>query len=382
MSKTIKLFDYMSIYTRNRSQNWYVCINVDGKQHRKSLKTTSQNEARKKAFEYQQDLMTGSKKLIFDKDKTIEHFANKIIERTKGKITASGISAEKEVTSLLNRKNGILEFFKNREVQSITREDTEDFFTNLHKERQLAKSTINKHRSLLRQILDMAENYVKFSKIRGVKSERRGFFTRDSYKKLQKKSLELIGESVVMHNGTRYTITYDLHDFIVFMMSSMLRPTISEVYSLRYGDIEEKKEKDTKAEYLQFKVNRKNQQMSVQTLSTGSYIFRDMKKRNKGWKKSDFLFLNEHQNRRHAMRVMTAQFRTLLERCDLRTDDDGNNCTAYSLRHTSIIMNLMNTKISHIQIARRADTSLKMIDDFYFPKSQLNTDFKEFMRVI
>lgn len=379
--KTIRLFDYLSIYTRDRSKNYYVCVNYNGKQYRKSLKTESQKDARKLAFEYASDITTGKKQLVVDKDKTVDYFAKKLIDRKKNRFTASGISVEKEIKNILNRKNGILEFFKNREVSSITREDCDEFFAQLHSDRVLAKSTINKHRSLLRQILDSAENYVKFSKIDGTKSQRRGFFTRDAYRKLRDKSLELIGTSVKMHNGTKYEITHDLHDFIVFMMSSMLRSTVSEIYSLKYEDINEKTEQDTKTKYLQFTVNRKNQMMSVETLSTGFYIFRDMKKRNKNYKKSDYLFLNEYKNRRHAMRIMSAQFRTLLEMCDLRTDEHGNICTTYSLRHTSIIMNLMNTAITHIQVAKRADTSMKMIEDFYFPQSQLNTDLKEYLRV-
>ena len=165
--KTIKLFDYLSIYTRDRSKNYYVCVNYNGKQYRKSLKTESQKDARKLAFEYASDITTGKKQLVVDKDKTVDYFAKKLIDRKKNRFTASGISVEKEIKNILNRKNGILEFFKNREVSSITREDCDEFFAQLHSDRVLAKSTINKHRSLLRQILDSAENYVKFSKIDG-----------------------------------------------------------------------------------------------------------------------------------------------------------------------------------------------------------------------
>jgi hypothetical protein len=41
----------------------------------------------------------------------------------------------------------------------------------------------------------------------------------------------------------------------------------------------------------------------------------------------------------------------------------------------------MNPNTTPMQIARRADTSLKMIDQFYYPQSQLKTDIKDFLRI-
>ena len=43
--------------------------------------------------------------------------------------------------------------------------------------------------------------------------------------------------------------------------------------------------------------------------------------------------------------------------------------------------NLMNPNTTPMQIARSADTSLKMIDQFYYPQSQLKTDIKDFLRI-
>jgi hypothetical protein len=115
--KTIRLFDYLSIYTRDKSKNYYVCVNYNGRQYRKSLKTESQKDARKLAFEYANDITTGKKQLVIDKEKTVDYFAKKLIERKKNRFTPSGISVEKEIKNILNRKNGILQFFKNRESQ-------------------------------------------------------------------------------------------------------------------------------------------------------------------------------------------------------------------------------------------------------------------------
>ena len=48
--------------------------------------------------------------------------------------------------------------------------------------KQLSKSTINKHLVTLRQILDLAEHYIKFPKNNGVKTQRRGIFDKNAYR--------------------------------------------------------------------------------------------------------------------------------------------------------------------------------------------------------
>ena len=95
----------------------------------------------------------------------------------------------------------------------------------------------------------------------------------------------------------------------------------------------------------------------------------------------DYLFLPEFEGRRHAMRVMSSMFQYLLKKCNLLTDRDGHKCTSYSLRHTSIVLNLLNSEVTPMQIARRADTSLKMIDEFYYPITQMNSDLEEYLRI-
>ncbi len=371
----------MSIYQRDRSPYWHACIYHEGKQYRKSLKTTNSADAKKMCFTFQQELMTDVDSPIFTDVDTVNDYADKLLEILKQKdMTPSGISAAEDAARLLNRKKGIREFLGTRNIQTLTRKDLDDFIMQLPLNRTaLSKSTINKHISLIRQILDLADIDIKMPKNRGKSAERRGCFDKKSYRKLRDTSLKLVGETVKLQNNSTYTITEDLHDFIVFMMSSMLRPTVAEVYSLKHKHINIKEVKGT--EYIEFNLKRKNRQMTVQTLPTGRYAYRDIVERNPDYDPEDYLFLPEFEGRRHAMRVMSSMFQYLLKKCNLLTDRDGHKCTSYSLRHTSIVLNLLNSEVTPMQIARRADTSLKMIDEFYYPITQMNSDLEEYLRI-
>ena len=59
----------------------------------------------------------------------------------------------------------------------------------------------------------------------------------------------------------------------------------------------------------------------------------------------------------------------------------GEDRTLYSLRHSSLIYNLSQPNVDLLDIARRADTSMKMIQDYYYPQSQLDEKLKDFLRV-
>ena len=74
--------------------------------------------------------------------------------------------------------------------------------------------------------------------LRGAKKEgQRGYFNLKNYKTLLKKSNKMIGTRFKIAQYKHIEITEELHDFIVFMVGSMLRPTLSEVYSLQFKDI-------------------------------------------------------------------------------------------------------------------------------------------------
>ena len=189
----------------------------------------------------------------------------------------------------------------------------------------------------------------------------------------------MIGTRFQIAQYKHIEITEDLHDFIVFMVGSMLRPTLSEVYSLQFKDINVKELDGVK--YLEFTMQRKNQMMAVQTLTTSWYAYRDICKRRPDHRPEDYLFMPDFANRRTATSHMSKLFGLFLKEIGLQYDEDGNKLSTYSLRHTAITFNLSQKGVDDWDIMRRADTSKQMIEKYYYPRSQRDEKLKDFLRI-
>ena len=371
------------IYKRDRSPYFYGYLNLNGKRHRKCLKSENKSEAEQLLVQWKQELLLDDT-VIKDVDYSFEFLAKKLIKKEEQQPpTQSGISSYKDTIRILYRKKGLVEFFINRDVRSIKKSDVEEFVSQLSTSRnKLGVSTVKKHLNVLRKILNSADISIEFPRITKYTKnpERRGYFTKEEYKKIRDKSLEYVGHTWTERNSSVYEISEDLHDFIVFMMSSMLRPTVSEIYSLQHKHIHKMKT-DKGTNYLEFSINRKNKPMTVQTLETGFYCYEKLVKRRnqKKLNKEEFLFLPEYENRRHAMSIMSRMFNELLHTLDMKYGKLGDSRTLYSLRHTAIIFNLAHFK-DHFEVAKRADTSIKMIEDYYYPETSRDEKLSEFLR--
>ena len=70
-------------------------------------------------------------------------------------------------------------------------------------------------------------------------------------------------------------------------------------------------------------------------------------------------------------------YKTLLDKCGLRENNDGDYRTIYSLRHTYATMRINQVPI--YQLAVNMGTSVKMIEDYY---SHAKTKDPEFAKTI
>jgi integrase len=308
-------------------------------------------------------------------------FAEKLIKKQmEYDAPPSGIYTYKKTQGLLNRQKGLLEFFGNRDIRKISKQDIESFMSQLSLDgKTLTRGTIYKHINILKQILELADIEVSFPKIRGAKKAgQRGWFNLQNYKTILDKSNELVGKKFEIAKYKNIQITEDFHDFIIFMVGSMLRPTLSEVYSLKFKDINVKELDGVK--YLEFTMQRKNQMMAVQTLPTSYYAYRDICKRRPDHSPEDYLFMPEYENRRTATGHMSKLFGLFLKEIGLQHDEDGNKLSTYSLRHTAITFNLSQKGVDSWDIMRRADTSKDMIEKYYYPRSQRDEKLKDFLR--
>ena len=380
-SQSWSLYKGMQIYKRPRSDFFYGCLRINNQYYRKSLGTEDKNEAERLLFQWKSELLSDPKSDVSEYKQSFKFFSEKLLKRQKLlPKPPSGVETHVKTKQLLQRPKGLWDFFGDQDIRSITRSKIEDFIIQLPLDNKpLSTNTIYKHTNLLSQILDIAEVNVDMPKVRGKKSQQRGYFDITSYKKIRKKSKDLVGFEYKMRNGSNCQIEEDLHDWIIFMVGSMLRPTVSEVYSLTHKDIEIKELNGQT--YLEFLLMRKNQKQRVHTLPTSYYAYRDLCNRREGMKKDDYVFLPRYENRRTAMDYMSRMFSVLLKHLEMEEDKDGNKLTAYSLRHTAITFNLSVKEVDSLDIARRADTSMKMIDQYYYPRIAQDEKLKDFLRV-
>lgn len=372
----------MSVYRRDdRNSEYWGYLRINGKTYRKSLKTKSKSESEKLLFEWKQELLTDPKSEVSNYETSFNFYSDKLIEKQKTHpAPPSGISTWMDTQRILKRKNGLTEFFGTRDIRSITKQNIEDFIQQLplNKEK-LTTNTKRKHINVLKQVIGMSNHSVEIPRVKGKKSSPRGYFDAEEYRVIRDKSKEMDGYQYQDFNGTTYTIDLDLHDFIIFMVGSSLRPTVSEVFSLQHKHIKTKSLK--KVPYLDFPLVRKNRKMMVQTLFTSAYAYSDICKRHKDYTPDDFLFLPSLKNRRTAMRRMGRNFAMLLKELGMEYGSLGELRTPYSLRHTSLLFNLSQPKPDLLDICRRADTSMKMIEDFYYPIVAQKEKLEQFLRI-
>ena len=375
------LYKGMQLYKRPRSPFFYGCLRISNQYFKKSLGTEDYNEAEQLLFQWKSELLSDPKSSVSEYKDSFKYYSEKLIKKQKlFPKPPSGVETHVKTKQLLQRPKGLWDFFGDQDIRSITRSKIEDFVIQLPlNNKPLSTNTIYKHTNLLSQILDMAEVKVELPKVRGTKSQQRGYFDITSYRKIRDRSKELVGFEYKMRNGSNCQIEEDLHDWIVFMVGSMLRPTVSEVYSLTHKDIEVKDMNGHS--YLEFLLLRKNQKQRVQTLPTSFFAYRDLCERRETFSDDDYVFLPRYKNRRTAMDIMSRMFGVLLKQLKMEEDKDGNKLTSYSLRHTAITFNLSVKEVDSLDIARRADTSMKMIDQYYYPRIAQDEKLKDFLRV-
>jgi len=381
-SKSWNIYRGMSLYKRKDSPRFYGMLRINKKYYRKCLNTENKNEAEELLFQWKQEILSDPKSPVAEENKTFRYFADQLLDKEKTYlISPSGYEPYKTTEKMLNREKGCLEYFGNTDIRSIKTSDVDKFVNQLPiGNRRLTKSTVKKHLNVVRKVLNMGDVNIRFPKLNGnsLPSERRGYFTKEEYKALRDASLKLVGHEYKHTNGTIYRIDRDMHDLIVFMVGSSLRPTTSEVYCLQHKDIKIKKTKKGTT-YLEFYVDRKNKPMVVQTQATSYYSYRDLCERREDFLPEDYVFYPQYKNRNYCKDVCIRQFGELLIQTDLKYSQLKEKRTLYSLRHTAIIYTLSQKGLDQMEVCARADTSMKMLKDWYYPSSQMDEKLGQFL---
>lgn len=220
-----------------------------------------------------------------------------------------------------------------------------------------ARSTIHSEIVVLRQVLktanrkgwipavpDLSAAYKRSGKV-----SHRAWFSPDEYKMLYEATRERAKNPL----KPRWRGACEqLHDYVLFMVNTGLRP--DEASNLQFRDVQVRKDETTGGErILEIEVRGKRGVGYCKSMPGAVHPFQRVQKR-RMTKPTDLAF----------GKVQRELLNTILEELDLKHDRQGNERTAYSLRHTYISMRLMEGADIY-QIAKNCRTSVEMIEKHY-----------------
>jgi integrase len=228
-----------------------------------------------------------------------------------------------------------------------------------------ARSTLHQEIVCLRQVLktalrhgwlkylpDLSEPYRASGKV-----SHRAWFSPEEYKQLY----EATRERAKHPKNPRYKWdSEDLHDFVLFMANTGLRP--DEAFRLEFRDVAIVEDESTDETILEIEVRGKRGVGYCKSTAGAVRPFQRLQERNAAKKKkegkdahpTDLMFPKSH----HEL------LNTILDEQNLKKDREGQARTAYSLRHTYICLRLMEGADIY-QIAKNCRTSVEMIEKYY-----------------
>jgi integrase len=378
------------VYKRDNSRFWQCSTFVDGRNYRVSTKEESLTLAKDFAREWYMAVYVDSKRqnqsartsLLLGKFNNEEPLAERTIikppiraskpsgptfreaaEKFIGEyaVITEGQRNERYVESHQGRINRhLLPFFGDKPLNQISAGLVQEYrvyrYKNGHKGKAPSRSTLHHETVTLRLILKTAHRYGWIQSVPDIsppyktsgKISHRAWFSPEEYKMLY----EATRERAKNPKRERYrTLSEDLHDYVLFMANTGLRP--DEAGRLEYRDVTIVTDQDTGERLLEIEVRGKRGVGYCKSMTGAIMPFQRMQKRHNG-KPMDKIF----------GKTPRQLLNKVLDELNLKFDRDGNVRTAYSLRHSYICMRLMEGADIY-QIAKNCRTSVEMIEKFY-----------------
>jgi integrase len=376
----------IQLYMRPLSPHWHCSCTVAGKQRRSTTKEESLARAKDVARDWYLGLLGKYRGGELKEGKTFTEASERFIDEfetiTQGQRSLIYVEGHK-----YRIRNHLNPFFGNMVLSEITAGKVQDYRihrmkTGMSRVDQLRKtelgtgkhkppsqSTLHQEIVCLRQILKCANRHGWLDHLpnlsapfRGsTKISHRAWFSLEEYRKL--------------YNATRKRAEHppkprwkweceQLHDFVLFMANTGLRP--DEAYGLQFRDVEIVEDEATGETILEIQVRGKRGVGYCKSMPNAVLPFtrlRDRKRRMPTPEepkhiampgKTDLVFPKRH----HEL------FNDILEEEGLKFDRENQCRTAYSLRHTYICFRLMEGADIY-QIAKNCRTSVEMIEKYY-----------------
>lgn len=381
----IKIRKGLAIYKVGLSPYWQCRMRVPQKRGYlvRSTQETSRVEARKAAEELYLSLSNAHVLDAVRKDHTFGFYADRLIKQQDEAVKNQALSNKQARTDewiIYNQKFGLAKHFGSHDVKTIRTKEVTAYFDMLRGTRSTPYSftTINNIISVIRKVLRLAQYDGLITSIPETQRPHRQdnprpFFRfsplvskeNDEYQCVLKTAKQMEKDQVKVR---WIPVTSELYDFILFLMHSFLRPTVTEVMSLRHRDVVVAD--NPKRLILTVKKGKTGYRQS-NSLEAAVSVYERCKSRYPNTSLDDYVFLPHYQNRMTAMATFQRQFRELLKRANLRRDEYARTPhSLYSLRHTALCMRLVLSqgKVNIFNLAVSAGTSVDQLQRFYLKK--------------
>ena len=366
----------LHLYKRDRSRYWQCMAYLAGKNRRVSTKEESLGHAKDFAEDWYLDLKGKARSGEIKGGKTFKFAAQEFIDEfvalTKGQRSPVYVEGTKNRLRVY-----LVPYFGKMAVTEITPGTVQKYrihrMQNPRKGKPPARSTLHQEIVALRQVLkcanrngwleflpDLSAPYGASGKIR-----HRGWFSPEEYKTLYTATRARADKP----KKKRYKrICEQLHDYVLFMANTGLRP--DEAARLEFRDVAVVKDHGTKETILEIEVRGKRGVGYCKSTANAVLPFERLKERKRLKPKKDASTPGEMELAKPEPtdRLFPDKPRQLLNNIldeeKLKIDRDGNERTAYSLRHTYICFRLMEGADIY-QIAKNCRTSVEMIEKYY-----------------
>ena len=262
-------------------------------------------------------------------------------------------------------KQDLETFFKRDQLKNINYARIQEFVAKLQ-ERDISAKTISNRLMFLSKLLKFAVKHNKLEQVPifpdiQLEDSPRGWLDENQYIYL----IETIVKEIKAKTVIRYQpINQNLLHLANIMVNSFLRP--ADIKNLKNKDITVFK--DNPHTYLRIQASGKVKAAPVVSMAVAVYFYEQLTEFNTALgygKPDDFVFFPDLPGRDHAMKIIQLQFKHVLEKAELKTAPDGQPRTLYSLRHTAIMLRLIQGDMSIYLLARNCRTSVEMIERFY-----------------
>ena len=364
----------LSIYKTGRSPFWHARIYDAAKKKYvvRSTKETNRIEAAEVAEEI---LETYKKKQntahATSKDRSFEHYAKLLSAMTQQKAKASRnkYAFTDQAKILFRETDGLVSYFGKHDVGKITSGMVRDYllFLDQRRDKPLASSTKSKQCGVIRQVLMLALEDGLIDIIPPMPKQRtidkpRVSFTEAEYSRLLETARQIADSRETLVRGV--SVTREHYNVIVFAVHSFLRPTETELFGIRFCDIEVM---DEDPRHLLMTLTGKTGYRKSASLEVAVDIFEKQRALHAHLDPTAYVFMPDYKNRTTAVNTYRRIFNHFLQESGLKKDKDGNDRSPYSLRHYALQTRLVKSdgKVNIYWLAENAGTSVEQLERFY-----------------